>query len=277
MSDRKCIQGVWLIERGSGRNLVSRAYAGIEIDMDLIAPFLSATHTFIDKASQESLQTVDTEANRYIWEANDYLLFVMVVSKSARIGHMRFLLQYALNEFSRKKVPKGETLANVLKDWHGAPGTFKDFGQFVDEIVSQYEETDDSLEAGKSMDCLSVYSHLYRSIMRVKTTTPVRKKLGKRLRELMKPLLDEYAFLEKMAVDDSGIDVLEIDVYEVPYRALKVALEDILKVLARAVRENVTDKAYRDTLFNHTMPYVKSDLPRMQTYAILDDVVRHLF
>lgn len=277
MSDRRCIQGVWLIERGSGRNLVSRAYAGIEIDMDLIAPFLSATHTFIDKASQESLQTVDTETNRYIWEANDHLLFVMVVSKSARMGHMRFLLQYALNEFSKKKVPKGETLANVLKDWHGAPGTFKDFGFFVDELISQYEETDDSLEAGKSMDCLSVYSHLYRSIMRVKAAKPVRKKLVKRLKELMKPLQEEYSFLQNLPIDDAGVEVLDIDVYEVPYRALKVTLEDVLRILAIAVRETVTENAYRDMLFNHTMPYVKSDLQRLQTYAILDDVVRHLF
>lgn len=53
MSGRRAIQGIWLIERGSGRNLIAKAYTGIDIDMDLIAPFLSATHTFIDRASSE--------------------------------------------------------------------------------------------------------------------------------------------------------------------------------------------------------------------------------
>ena len=86
MSDKRQIYGVWLIERQTGRNIVSRAYSGIEIDMDLIAPFLSATHTFIDKASHENLRIIDTETSRYVWQENEYLLFVMVVSKQARVG-----------------------------------------------------------------------------------------------------------------------------------------------------------------------------------------------
>ena len=105
MADRRSILGMWLIERGSGRNLVARAYDGIEIDMDLIAPFLSATHTFIDKASNETLKTIDTENSRYVWEASEHLLFVMVISKMARIGHMRFMLEYALNEFINNFIP----------------------------------------------------------------------------------------------------------------------------------------------------------------------------
>ena len=69
MSVKQSILGVWLIERGSGRNLVSRCYSdAVKLDMDLIAPFLSATHTFIDKASNETLKTVDTETNRYVWK-----------------------------------------------------------------------------------------------------------------------------------------------------------------------------------------------------------------
>ncbi|NHI83755.1 MAG: hypothetical protein EAX81_05590 [Candidatus Thorarchaeota archaeon] len=277
MSDRRCIHGVWLIERGSGRNLVARAYSGIEIDMDLIAPFLSATHTFIDKASNENLTTVDTETNRYIWEANDDLLFVMVVSKGARISHMRFLLRYALNEFSKQKVPEGQFLANVLEHWNGEPDTFKDFGEFVDEIVSQYEETDDSLMAGKSMDALSVFSHLYRAIMRVQVPKSTRRTLVGRVKKLMEPLKKEYEFLVDVPVDEAGIEVLGIDVYAVPYRALKVCLEEILQVLTKAARETVPEKAYKDMIFGEAMPYVKSDLQRLQTYAIIDDVIRHLF
>ena len=76
MSDKRTIHGIWLIERQTGRNIVSRAYSGIEIDMDLIAPFLSATHTFIDKASHENLRIIDTENSRYVWQENEHLLFV---------------------------------------------------------------------------------------------------------------------------------------------------------------------------------------------------------
>ena len=96
---------------------MSRAYSGIDIDMDLIAPFLSATHMFIDETSNETLRTIDTATNRYIWEANDHLLFVMVVSKAARVSHMRFLLQYAMSEFITNEVPVGmnvETVAPLL-------------------------------------------------------------------------------------------------------------------------------------------------------------------
>ncbi|MHA2192422.1 MAG: hypothetical protein ACXAAR_03225 [Candidatus Thorarchaeota archaeon] len=114
MSNKRSVQGVWLIERGTGRNIVSRAYANIEIDMDLIAPFLSATHTFIDKASQEELKTIDTDTNRYIWEANDYLLFVMVVSKSARVRHMRFILEYAMEEFMKNQIPADKDISRSL-------------------------------------------------------------------------------------------------------------------------------------------------------------------
>ncbi|MFX1482384.1 MAG: hypothetical protein ACFFCP_04260 [Promethearchaeota archaeon] len=278
MSTKRSILGVWLIERGSGRNLVARAYSDVvKLDMDLIAPFLSATHTFIDKASNETLKTVDTETSRYVWEANEYLLFVMVVSKGARIGHMRFMLEYALSEFVKQEVPSNSDLSTVLKDWHGNPNTFKKFSKFVDELVEQYEATDESLLAGKSMDCLEVYNHLFRGIMRVKATKKKKKVIVDRVKGWLEPMMNRYPFLIEVPIDTVGIEVLEIDVNAVAYQHLRDSLEEVLRLLAKAVREIVTPKAYRDVLFDQVMPYVKSDIQRLQTYAILDDVVRYLF
>lgn len=278
MTTKQSILGVWLIERGSGRNLVAKCYSeAVKLDMDLIAPFLSATHTFIDKASNETLKTVDTETNRYVWEANDHLLFVMVVSKAARLGHMRFMLEYALNEFMKKEVPPDSDVATVLKNWHGAPSTFKNFGGFVDELVTQYEVTDESLVAGKSMDCLEVYSHLFRGIMKVKGSKKKKEAIVKRMKGLTEPLLDRYPFLLKVPIDVVGIEVLDIDVNTVAYQHLRDSLEELLRLLGKAVREIATLKAYRDMLFDYVMPYVKHDIQRLQTYAILDDVVRYLF
>ncbi len=278
MSTKRSILGVWLIERGSGRNLVAKCYSdAVKLDMDLIAPFLSATHTFIDKASNETLKTVDTETNRYVWEANEHLLFVMVVSKAARLGHMRFMLEYALNEFMNKEVPPNTNIAEVLKKWHGAPSTFKNFGNFVDELVTQYEVTDESLVAGKSMDCLEVYSHLFRGIMKVKGSKQKKETIVKRMNSLTEPLLDRYPFLQKVPIDVAGIEVLDIDVNTVAYQHLRDSLEELLRLLGKAVREIVPPKAYRDMLFDYVMPYVKHDIQRLQTYAILDDVIRYLF
>jgi hypothetical protein len=278
MSTKVSILGVWLIERGSGRNLVAKAYSeAVKLDMDLIAPFLSATHTFIDKASNETLKTVDTETNRYVWEANDHLLFVMVVSKAARLGHMRFILEYALNEFMNKEIPSDSNIESVLKNWHGAPNTFTNFGKFVDELVTQYEATDESLVAGKSMDCLEVYSHLFRGIMRIKGGKQKKTAIVKRMKGLIEPLMDRYPYLSQVPIDVAGIEVLDIDVNNVAYQHLRDSLEELLRLLGKAVREVVTPKAYRDMLFDHVMPYVKHDIQRLQTYAILDDVVRYLF
>jgi hypothetical protein len=278
MSTKVSILGVWLIERGSGRNLVSRAYSdAVKLDMDLIAPFLSATHTFIDKASNETLKTVDTETNRYVWEANDYLLFVMVVSKAARLGHMRFMLEYALNEFMNREVPPDSNIDTVLKNWHGAPNTFTNFGKFVDELVTQYEVTDESLVAGKSMDCLEVYSHLFRGIMRIKGGTQKKNAIVKRMKALTEPLIDRYPYLSQVPIDIAGIEVLDIDVQNVAYQHLRDSLEELLRLLGKVVREVVTPKVYRDMLFDYVMPYVKHDIQRLQTYAILDDVIRYLF
>ncbi|MHA2423560.1 MAG: hypothetical protein ACXAEF_02160 [Candidatus Thorarchaeota archaeon] len=277
MSDKRQIYGVWLIERQTGRNIVSRAYSGIEIDMDLIAPFLSATHTFIDKASHENLRIIDTETSRYVWQENDYLLFVMVVSKQARVGHMRFILEYALNEFMRKEIPKEKTVDIVLSDWHGSPQTFKGFGNFVDELVDQYEETDEALIAGKSMDCLEVYSHLFRAILRVKTDKKTRKKLIKKIRELAEPVIESNPCLSNIEIDDGGVEVLSIDVYNTQYSKLRSALEEILRVVSIATKDIATKAAFRSMIFEHAMPYVKRDLNRLETYAILDDVIRYLF
>ena len=278
MSDKKSILGVWLIERGSGRNIVSRAYSeAVKLDMDLIAPFLSATHTFIDKASNETLRTIDTETNRYVWEANDHLLFVMVVSKAARLGHMRFVLEYALEEFMTNQVPEDTDIESMLKNWHGAPNKFKQFGNFVDELVTQYEVTDEVLLAGKSMDCLEVYSHLFRGIMRVDTAKTKRKRIVRILNTYLEPILDKYPFLSAITLDEVGIEVLQIDINTVAYHHLRDSLEELLRLLAKVTKETVTPKAYRDMIFEHVMPYVKRDIRRLQTYAILDDVVRYLF
>lgn len=278
MSNKKSILGVWVIERGSGRNIVSRAYSdAVKLDMDLIAPFLSATHTFIDKASNETLKTIDTETNRYVWEANDWLLFVMVVTKAARLGHMRFMLEYALKEFMTNQVPQETDVGSMLKDWHGNPKTFKNFGNFIDELVTQYEETDECLVAGKSMDCLEVYSHLFRGIMKMKTTKAKRKQIVTKMKGYVEPLLGRYTFLESLPIDEAGIEVLQIDVYEVAYQHLRDALEELLRLLGMVTRAIVTKKEYRDMIFDYVMPYVKRDIQRLQTYAIIDDVVRYLF
>ncbi len=281
MSNRKSIHGVWLIERGSGRNIVARAYVGIEIDMDLIAPFLSATHTFIDQASNESLKIIDTENSRYVWEANELLIFVMVVSKSARIGHMRFLLRYALEEFMRREVPTNTNLETLLRGWHGAPNTFKHFGNFIDELVTQYEMTDESLLAGKTMDCLEVYSHLFKAILSVEIEKKTRKKLMKEIRKKAKALSEDHPLVGNVPIDEHGIDVLTIDVYKLmddtDYKNFRVALERLLKIVAKATKDIVDRDTFRDMIFEFAMPYVKRDIGRLQTYAILDDVVRFLF
>ncbi len=277
MSDKRQIYGVWLIERQTGRNIVSRAYSGIEIDMDLIAPFLSATHTFIDKASHENLRIIDTETSRYVWQENEHLLFVMVVSKQARVGHMRFILEYALNEFMRKEIPKEKTVDIVLSNWTGSPQTFKGFGNFVDELVTQYEETDEALIAGKSMDCLEVYSHLFRAILRVKTDKKTRKKLINRILELAEPVMEANPFLSDIVIDEGGVEVLSIDVYNTNYSKLRSALEELLRVVALATKDVTSKTAFRSMIFDHAMPYVKRDLNRLETYAILDDVIRNLF
>lgn len=277
MSDRRSIHGVWLIERLTGRNLISKAYTGVTIDMDLIAPFLSATFTFIDKASNEELKTIDTETNRYVWESSEHLLLVMVVSKAARIGHMRFILQYALNEFLRNEVPADVDVESMLKRWTGAPSTFKKFGNFVNELVEQFETTDEALLAGKSMDCLEVYNHLFRAILKVKVTKKTKKELIKRIRELAEPLSERYHCLAEVIFDENGVEVLGIDVYKVQYKLLRECLEEMLRIIADGVKGLVTPKAFRDMIFEHAMPYVKRDLNRLQTYAILDDVIRYLF
>jgi len=277
MSDKRSIHGVWLIERQTGRNLVARAYSGIDIDMDLIAPFLSATHTFIDKATNETLKTIDTETNRYVWLANDNLLFVMAVSKAARTGHMRFLLEYALNEFMRNEIPDGSDISSVLKEWHGNPESFIHYADFIDELVSQFEETDDSLVASKSMDSLEVYNHLFRAIMQVEIDKKTRKKLVDGINERLQSLIETYPFLASVPVDEAGIEVISIDVHSVPYRTLRVALEEMLKVVTDVARKVVDAMAYRNMIFEHAMPYVKKDMDRIQIYAILDDVIRYMF
>ena len=277
LSDKRSIHGIWLIERLTGRNLVSRAYSGITLDMDLIAPFLSATHTFIDKASNESLKTIDTETNRYVWEASDFLLFVMVVSKGARVSHMRFILEFALDEFMRSEIPKNTDIESLLKDWHGTPQAFKKFGHFIDELISQYEETDECLVVGKSMDCLGIYSHLYRSILRVKTSKKNREKIVKRIKKHVSNIIGVYPFLNPDLVDGFGIDVLSLNAQEINYRQLRLALEELLRIVAESTKKIVTGTAYRNMIFNHAMKYVKRDLNRLTLYSITDDVIRWLF
>lgn len=268
-----------MIERDTGRNLVARAYEETDVDMDLIAPFLSATHTFIDRASNEALKTIDTESSRYVWVGNEHLLFVMIVSKAARIGHMRFLLDYALEEFMKRMIPEGEDLGQVLQKWHGHPQTFAAFGKFLDELVAQYEVTDDSLLTGKSMDCLEVHNHIFRNLMRMDIDSKTRKQLVKTLKKEIEPLIEKYPFLATVPIDGAGIEVLDIDIinHDIPYKTLREALEELFKTVANCVRTTIDKRKYHSVLLNHVMPYVKGDLRRLQTYAILDDVIRYLF
>jgi len=277
MSDRLSIHGIWLIERHTGRNLIARAYTGVSIDMDLIAPFLSATHTFINRAANETLRTIDTDTHRYVWAANDELLFVMVISKGARTGHMRFLLDYALNEFMHNEVPEGMDLPTFLKQWEGNPVSFERFARFVDELVSQYEQSGDSLVAGKTMDCLEVHNHIFRALMEVKVDKRTRKKMVEEIKARLRPLVETHPFLAVVPVDDAGIEVLNIDVYSVEYKALRSALESVFQVVAEVIRNVAGEEPYRNMIFDHAMPYVKNDIERLQTYAILDDIVRYLF
>jgi hypothetical protein len=97
------------------------------------------------------------------------------------------------------------------------------------------------------------------------------------MKTYLEPLLDRYPFLSSVPLDEAGIEVLQIDVNIVPYHHLRDALEELLRLLAKVTKENVSSKAYRNMIFEHVMPYVKRDIKRLQTYAILDDVVRYLF
>ena len=127
------------------------------------------------------------------------------------------------------------------------------------------------------MDCLEVYSHLFRGIMKVKGGKQKKNAIVARMKGLTEPLMDRYPFLIQVPIDVAGIEVLDIDVNNVAYQHLRDSLEELLRLLGKVVREKATPKAYRDMLFDHVMPYVKRDIQRLQTYAILDDVIRYLF
>lgn len=245
--------------------------------MDLFAPFLSATKILVDTASLEDLEMLDTETTRYIWHGNDYLLLVLSISKGARVGHMRFLLRYALTEFIRTEVPKNADIETVLSKWTGAPGSFKRFEIFLNELVQQFEVTDESLIAGKAMDCLAVYSHLFKVIMKVKLTKKKRETLVKIIRERTSPLFETEPALQVTLIDGSGVDVLAVNPYDCSYKNLRDALEEMLRIIADAAREIATEESFRDMIFTHAMPYVKRDIERLQLYFILDDVIRYLF
>jgi hypothetical protein len=93
----------------------------------------------------------------------------------------------------------------------------------------------------------------------------------------MEPMMDKYPFLAQIPIDAAGIEVLQIDIYQVSYQHLRDSLEEMLRLLAKATKELASEKAYRQMIFDYVMPYVKRDIQRLQTYAILDDVVRYLF
>ncbi len=247
--------------------------------MDLIAPFLSATHTFIDRASNETLQTIDTENSRYVWAANACVLMVLVVSKHARLSHMRFVLDYVMREFMQQYMDDEADCEEKLNQWSGSAETFRGFGSFIDEIVEQYELTDEALLIGKSMDCLEVYNHIFRAVMQVNVDRSTKAQLVNALKEATRPLYEEYTFLQDVPIDEAGIEVLEINILsgEIPYRQLREALEKMLRVVALTVRRNVDVSAFRNMIFDSLMPYVKQDILRLQTYSILDDVVNSFF
>lgn len=257
--------------------MVSRTFTDVEIDMDLFAPFLSATKILVDTAAQEDLQMIDTENLRYVWDGNDWVLLVLAVSKGARLGHMRFLLNYSLTEFMRLEVPKNSDIESVLKKWTGVPKAFSRFERLLDELLDQFEVADESLVAGKSMDCLAVYSHLFRAIFRVKLTKKKREALTDRIRKDAKSLFEKEPALRLTQIDESGVDVLSINPHECTYKSLRDSLEKLLRIVAQATKDVATPTAFRTMIFEHAMPYVKRDLARLQTYAILDDVVRYLF
>ena len=220
---------------------------------------------------------IDTETTRYVWDGNEWLLLVLGVSKSARLSHMRFLLNYALTEFVRIEIPKNSEVGVFLKKWSGAPGSFRKFESFLDELIDQFEETDESLVAGKAMDCLAVYSHLFKAILSVKLTKKKRVQLMKAIEADMAPLVEANPFLSAVIIHEDGIDVLAINPYECAYSKLRDVLEKMLQIVAENTKKIATVAAFRKMLHEHTMPYVKRDMERLQMYAILDDVIRYLF
>ncbi len=89
--------------------------------------------------------------------------------------------------------------------------------------------------------------------------------------------MEAHPFLSVVPVDEAGVEVLNIDVYSVEYKPLRIALESMLQAVAEVIRSVAGEELYRNMVFDHAMPYVKNDIERLETYAILDDVVRYLF
>ena len=115
--------------------------------------------------------------------------------------------------------------------------------------------------------------------MRVDVGRNVKKRIVKDIQSKIEPLIERYPFLSSVPVDEAGLEVLEINVLsnDIPYKILREALEDLFRVVSQCVRQNVDPDKYQANIFNNVMRYVKEDLRRLQTYAILDDVVRYLF
>ena len=276
LSNSRLIYGLWLIEKISGRNLISRNYVGINIDIDLFAPLLTSTKMFVDATASEPLEMVDTEGSRYIWHSNQWLIIVLMISKKARIGHMRFLLHYALTVFMEKCMKKYGPIEEFLQNWQGQP-IFERYERFVDELVEQYEQTDEALLAGKAMDCLEVYSHLFNAILTIDLSKEKKQEMMERIKSELHELVATDEAFKNTVITNRGIDILSVDYTKCSYRSLRTTLDKMLTIVARVTRNIAPKTAYRDMLFDHVVPYLKKDMARLETYSIIDDVIQTVF
>ncbi len=277
LSNSRLILGVWLIERSSGKNLISLTFTDVEIDMDLFAPFLSATKFLIDTASSESLEMINTEGRRYVWHSNDWFLIVLAISKRARVAHMRFLLNYALNEFMNKAIPSNTSVDEFLRKWDGTPRPFREYEDFLRVLIDQFEQTDESLLAGKAMDCLAVYSHIFTAILRTNMKDDTREKLVSRIREELGNLIKDDSAFKGILIDKRGIDVLSINPTMCSYKVLRTRLDQILEIVSNIAKDLIPKRDYNKMLLEQLIPYMKRDIDRLETYSILDDIIRLVF
>ncbi len=267
------VHSFYVIGLREGFPLYSRKWTQSDVDSALLSGFLASMEHMAQQVAAQHVNVVNMKDRRFFFQIDEEngLLLVFITDVSESAARFRKYLGILNAQFVKMF---HEQLEILHKEGTTDTTLFKNFDEFIDDLVLTWWMGETTVSAAKVMDVFEIFTLFYNTLLQRFLTEVSRRTYDKEIQAIFKDKTKKLPALKGVKMDTSGVvTYASIDPQQIKYPHLRQVLFDIFHDLVLLTRKTMPKQTYQSLVFKHFSPLIRTEQDRLKTYSLTERIV----
>jgi len=260
-----------IINKESGISLIQKNFTDVNFKQELVPSFISAVWQFAETevSKGKGIDEIDMGGYKWVYLADQNLLFVFVAEPSDRISWLKKQLAHIKNEFYKLYPELKENQKAVLQSWMGNREKWMAFENVVEDLVKSWDSAGKISIKARAIDILEVYE---------KIMNPLIFKLPETAQREFIEEVNKLAKSKKIDFNSSMplLDFIGLGLKGYGYMKIRNFIMDVFDTLFKILNKYFTREDLWRLLSREIYPTIVNEWKRIRTYGLDYNIIKNV-